>query len=344
MKKWASRFVKISFFLFAFLAIILTVMVNMGGNSDTLKGAIEDYLARATGYYTQIGTLNKMSFYPYITIDIERIEMRQGPEREIAVNAQSAVLSFGFWDLFLSRRQLRDLNVQNVVITPGAVFDRRVVVNSLEIDEDANGQAFMVGRGAIGEDAFDVTVEMEVSGKKNRYRYGIGEESAVNASIGALGLTGIMRPRALGGFHLRDFTASNNNAPLMAGTLSVIRSNQTDLNLKGSVTIPTSNASAEIDLEFTSPTQDVSLINGSVDADSFVAADFKKGAPIMNALDQWRSIFANKNRPTRTQTVNVELNAKIFKNNNGQDIQNFSGVISASNDGLIITPSESTQE
>lgn len=327
MKKWAGRLVKIGFFLFAFMAIILTVMVNMGGNNDNLKGAIEDYLAGRTGYATNITTLNKMSFYPYIIMDVEGIEMRRAAGSEIAVNAQSAKLSFGFWDLFLGRRQLRDLNVQNIVMTAGAVLDQRIEVKSLQIDEEADGQAFASLKGKIGADDIDIRIGMQTSGKPGRYRYGIGEESAVDATIGNLDFQGIMRPRALGGFHLRDFTLSHNAAQVATGTLSVLR-NKADLNVEGPLEIGSSKGAVELDF---ASAEDVSVITGTAQGDMIAPQDFTKDAPVSMALKEWQRIFANKNRINQKSEVNVTAASG-----------GFTGLVTKANGALVFTPQKQT--
>ncbi len=312
MKKWAGRLIKTCIVIAIIIALVLTVMVNMGGNSDTLKGAIEDYLMSSTRYSAEIETLHKMTFFPNIGANIEGLEMKN-PEDELQViRIQNANIALGFWDLMLGDRSIRAFQIKNAVFAPGTLMRQTTTIDELGIDEDANGRAFLTLDGKIGDQKISGNLDLESSGSIKKRKYKIGEESKIAITLESLNLSGVLKPRAVGGFHFKDFMLTHNDAQVLSGSLSFLRdSNPTpEISFKGNLKSAETDAETQIDgtLSFANPIH----FNGDLDAAYFTTKDFTKGSRLMNAIGQWNKSMALSETPP--MELNVNLSADKFEN------------------------------
>lgn len=338
MKKWLGRLTKIGFILFAFMAVVLTVLFNMGGSSNTLKGAIEDYIAQSTGFAAQIQTFNKMTFFPNVSLDMGGISLKrpnitalnawakaeaEKPEEERGITAPpinysnpdatigSFKISIGFWDVgFGKTRKIRDLQVRNAVFGAGSIAHKTVAVNTLGIDETAEGEPFLSIEGNWGSEAFEATLSLESSGPRSNRKYNIGDESIFEAKVGQITMQGTARPRTMGGFHIRDLTINHQGAEVLKTTLSFVRDTQSAIAVKGDFTAFENGSNGAFDLKI-SALNDMT-ITGSVDAETFNPDDFTAGSKISNAWTEWDRIFKDQSKPAN-DNHRIEVTAKDYQ-------------------------------
>ncbi|MGB0720726.1 MAG: hypothetical protein ACPGRX_09640 [Bdellovibrionales bacterium] len=329
MKKWAGRLVKIAFFFFAFVAIMATVLVNMGGNSDTLKGAIEDYLAQTSGYTAKVETLNRMSFFPSIGFDFSNLEMTKGDDENPKITAGHVQIAIGFWDMVLSRRKIRKLDIQNVSIAPDVWGPNAITIAHIALDEDASGKTFLDVKGAIGPAPLTAKIDMQSEGDGSGRTYGFGDESAFTGALGPLSASGTLRPRSLGGFHIRDFILTMPQQAL-TGTLSFIRNHDGAFDLDGDFLAPEYGSQGKIDLSIQNGDQ--TIITGDVDAQSFDLRDFQHGSRIMNVIDIWQNIVKGGKDPAPPQ-IDITLKSQNFEGGGA-----FDGRLNLKDGVLIATP------
>ena len=76
-RNWFYLLLKITFGFSAVLLIVLTVMANVGGNSETLRQSIEQFITENTSYNASVGQLNAMKFFPDIILDFEKTELKE---------------------------------------------------------------------------------------------------------------------------------------------------------------------------------------------------------------------------------------------------------------------------
>jgi len=338
MKKWLSRLTKIAFILFAFLAVVVTVLFNMGGSSDTLKGAVEDYIGQSTGYAAQIQTFNKMTFFPDISIDMEGISLKKPnmtamnawakaeskkPKEEQGKtappinysNPDSQIaqfkISIGFWDVgFGKTRKIRDLQMRDANFKAGSIAHKEVTIGILGIDETADGNPFLNMEGQWGSEAFRVTLDLESSGSRKKRKYYIGEESLFEAEIGKITMQGIARPRTMGGFHIRDLTIYHQGSEVLKTTLSFVKDAENAMSLKGDFLASENGSDGEFDLKIHAAQN--MTISGMIDAETFNLNDFKAGSKFSRAWAEWDRIFKDQSQPVN-DNHKITVTAKDYQ-------------------------------
>lgn len=324
MKKWFGRLIKISFFLIAFLAIVLTVFVNMGGNSDTLKISVQDYITAASGYRAEIGTFHEMKFFPTVTIDFSDLKLHRDNDTIPEASIDSALLQIGFWDVITRSNKIRNLQIEGASFLPGTINKNPVEIDRLSIDEDTDGQAFLILDGRIGAAPLNGEIALQTIGQN----YKIGEQSRFTFTAGGITAKGEMRPRRLGGFHIRDASITHNNTQVLSGAFSIVRKREEGLVIRGDLKSAQNRTETEIDIAI----DGAQTITGSLDAFVFDMADFETGSRIMNALAAWQDIFALNNKPLDFE---LALKAQTFINN-GQSEHNAALVLQRENGSLEI--------
>lgn len=362
MKKWISRLTKIGFFIFAIIAVILTVMVNMGGNSDTLKFAIEDYISQSTGFAAKIDTFHKMTFYPNISVEAEGIRLKridvdamktwaeveqQKPEDMRGKtpppridfdnpdgNIGRLVISMGFWDTgFGGGQKFKDIQIKNMFFKEGSLSHKPITVDAIEIDETPEGKPFLSAKGRFGNDAFEGSLDLEGVGKKKSRKYKIGDESDFQVEIGDLGVEGVLRPRAMGGFHARDIVVWDQKLAAIEATLSFVRDSHKVINLKGAFNIPEHGSNAEIDWKI--DTKDKAGMTGTMESIMLNAADFEAGSRLNKTFKKWGDTFLNPDRKTGNSVVDIDVSAETYKDG-GREIKPYEGKLSIENNQITL--------
>ena len=206
-------------------------MANMGGNSDTLKGAIEEYIAGATGYEVKVGTLNKMTFFPSISVDIENVQMLERDKDNGPVVTMGRLYgSIGFRSVAFSAGELKALDIDELHAQPGALNAQAVFIDNVGIvgAEDSE-KALLQGRGKLGNHAISFEVEMEIAGKA----YKFGPNRPFKLSVGDMNVQGVLadrRGRAL----LQDFLVGIPD-DVMRGNLDFTKEGKDKLRIGGDV-------------------------------------------------------------------------------------------------------------
>lgn len=334
MKKWLSRLTKISFFIFAFIAVIITVLFNMGGNSDTLKGAIEDYIGQSSGFAAKIQDFQKMTFFPNISVEMKNIllerpdpvamrawaeaekekpqeEQGQTPPPISFYQPDGAIdyfkVSVGFWDVSFGRaRKIRDIQVRNAHFRAGSISHKEVVLKTLSIDETPKGEPFLYLDGYWGKEAFEASMQLERAGS----RYMLGEESEFEAEVGKISAQGILRPRTMGGVHIRDFILHHNELQVLETTFSLIRNNDGMVDVKGDFLITENGSNGTFDWKL-NPRGGKKIL-GSVEAETIHPNDFNEESKLSLAWQEWNSIFLNPERKTE-DSDNISITIKDYQ-------------------------------
>ncbi len=312
MKKWAGRLLKTAIFFGIFIVIMLTVLVNMGGSNETLKGALEDYFASATRMDANIKTLNKMTFFPNIGADMEGIELADPNNETRTITVESAKVALGFWDIILGNRTIRDLNIKNAVFSANTLAEQPVTIDELAINEDAEGRSFLQLNGQIGEEALSAEVDLSNEGDVKNPQFELSDESAITASLGKLKFTGTIRPRTIGGFHVRDFTLSSPQETVK-GNMSFVRG-KGRVDVEGDFEFPQHGSIVDADLAITrGPVLD---ITGTLDAKTFAIEDFTGASYVITAINEWDRIFPSPNDSTHNpfagKTADIDFKAESF--------------------------------
>jgi len=360
MKKWLSRLTKIGFVLFAFFAVVVTVLFNMGGSNENLQGAIEDYIGQSTGFAAQIQSFNKMTFFPNVSLDIEGVTLKKPnmtalnawakAESEKPKEEQGQIappinysnpdatigqfkISIGFWDVSLGKtRKIRDLQIRNAEFKAGSIAHKAVSFDTLGIDENAEGKPFLNMKGNWGSEAFEASLDLESSGSRNKRKYYIGEESLFDAKVGNITMRGIARPRTMGGFHIRDLVINHQGAEVLKTTLSFVTTAESAIDIKGDFLAPENGSDGTFDLKIHADQNMV--MSGTIDAETFNPNDFKSGSKTSRAWAEWDRIFKNQSVPAN-DNHKIKVTAKDYQG------AAFDGIAVISNNQITL---KATQE
>lgn len=227
--------VKIFAFIVVIGLILLTVLVNMGGQSDIYKNTIEDYVSERTGLHAQIGKFNSMTFFPALALDFENLELKVNPEDSIlAARLGRVQLAFDFWDVFLSTGEVRYVNIEDGYAIAGLFSPREITLERIAVHEDPAGGVFFRGRGTVGGDPVSLQVNLESfgTGKDRSFRFPPAKD--ISFSIGPALLVGTLDDShdmvALKNVHL-DFEGSE----ILRADLLMKRAPGDEVNLTGAV-------------------------------------------------------------------------------------------------------------
>ena len=354
MKNWAGRLLKIGFIVGAIIAIMLTILFNMGGSTSTLKFAVEDYITQVSGLGANVEQLNRMTFFPNISVDAEGIRLKRidaeamkawaeaeqaKPEEEqgktmpplIDFNAPDGsigkfVLSMSFWDVsFGLGRSIKNIQVKNVYLKPGIVSHKAITIDVIEIDETPEGKPFLNAEGQLGDDAFNAIIDLEGVGTGSSRKHKIGEESNFEASIGSIAITGVLRPRSLGGFHARDVVITHNKNEVIHTTLSFVRDSDKKIELKGEFTLPENGSSGSIDWLLGSK-----AVEGTVEAKQLDFSDFNENSELVKLWTVWNQTFKNPEQAGEAEVSTLSVTAETVKDNAGE-MPNWQGNLTIKN-------------
>ena len=360
MKKWLSRLSKIAFVFLALFAILITVFVNMGGNNHTLRGALEEYIAQSTGFAAQITKLNKMTFFPDIGADVEGILMKRPDPQLLKAWAEAEnqkppeqrgqtpppihfeepdgsigklKIVMGFWDVtFGMSKKVRDIQVANAYFKAGALAHKAVTLRTLGIEETPEGNAYLNAKGLYGDDGFNAQVDLETGGSRNRPNFKIGEESAFEASIAELHMKGIMRPRRLGGFHIRDVLIKQESSEILEAALSFVRSQDKSFAVKGDMLLLEHGTDAKIDWQIGG--EGISTISGEIKAAHIDTRDFNENAKLLKFLKRWNEIFFDPEEEGQSLTGSLIIDAETFQDG-ASELSNYKGILTIKDDQFI---------
>lgn len=143
--RW-SFWAKLAFFLGVFLVVIFAILSSLGGNSDTLKQAAEEFLSQRFAGQARIETLNQMTFYPYMGIDFENAQIYRGDDSSPVVSAEKVSIAMGFWDVTFGTGKVKTLNVQNLRALPGSMFRKGLTIDRFAIIDEGD-EAFLRSEG-----------------------------------------------------------------------------------------------------------------------------------------------------------------------------------------------------
>jgi|GEM_PF-5087029 len=183
--------VKISVILAIIFGILFWVLSALGGDSDTLKSALEEFVQeRAPGYEVEIGTLNKMSFFPHIGFDVADIQVL-GADAQPVFGMEKGQAAISFLDVALGTGRLSSFHLQNLVARAGTLHAQRIYLQQVAILE-REGAAFFEGYGTLGPHDFKFSLPM----KKHGGRYEFPRERAFELYADTIKISGTLTAAA----------------------------------------------------------------------------------------------------------------------------------------------------
>ena len=295
--------VKILIFLGVFVAISLTVLASLGGSNEVLKETVEDLIGNALKGSAQIETLHAVHFYPNMSMDVENVTVyKTSKHEEVKAELKRGQIAFGFWDIALSNRQIKTLNIEEFKAPKGAVIEQSLYIEQLSIIDEGD-KAYLKGSGEISGTPFSGRVEMKISGDDDNKTYTFQDSKVFKAALGNLNAAGRIENYGHTSIHLQDLKLTAKDATV-EGDLKIFQSGTKKIGINGRLNFgagSTLNPDLEIYLN-----EDPVRITGSVTSPQLQVKDIA-------ALDHFSIIIG-------------EITSALDKKKSDPPGYNFSGV------------------
>lgn len=229
---WAITLGKWTFFICAFVLVIITVLANMGGDGENLKNALEEYVQDATGYYTEIETLRDMSFFPDISFDFVGARLKKTPDDPNVVGRiEQASMSMGFLDVFRKTGRVGNIEVQKLSLDAGVLFPRRVQADRVFIEESGGDNARLIADGALGETSFMAEMGMKIHGTRFNPKYSFPDLREFSLTLGQAGIGGVL-DTARAQPVIKDVYLDHNGLRVIDGNLALYKASSAHVAMK----------------------------------------------------------------------------------------------------------------
>lgn len=197
--KKKSRFgwvFKLVFVLAVIAVLVISVLSMIGGNGPSLRKGAEDYIGAVAGMDVTIGTLNEISFFPRIVLDMEDIVFTSAVYTEQAASVEKLYMAMPFWRAFIGKSRAESVEINNITARPGVWGPRSLSIRKVALEPQGDkGAPALTADGKYGDDPFNVYIEM----LRKNLLYGIKDGGLARFSIGDLRLNGKMYVPRLGG-------------------------------------------------------------------------------------------------------------------------------------------------
>lgn len=289
---WASLLMKAAFIILAIGLVLITVMANMGGNSDSLKKSVEDLIGQSTGYKAVIEKLHGITFFPRISLGFEGLELSPAntPVSDPVIHVESLKVSSSFWDVLWGTGRIQYIDIRDVSVLPGIALPRAVRVDSLSIVDAGQDQAFLVLEGALGTDSFLARMGMRAEGAGKGRRYAFPDQRPFLVELGSVRISGTLKDSAFG-LSVEDFKIEDGQDVLL-GRIEVIRGASKGLEITGRLSM--AEYATDINLALKANLEDEeSFVSGTIKSGDFTLEDFSLSSRYHRMSQKIASIFAD---------------------------------------------------
>lgn len=177
-RSYLSAFLKFLFFIIALIAVLLTILFNMGGNSEVLKSSLEKFISETFGGRpTTISKLNRISFFPVVGVDFEDLQVKETKATEdMSLSVKKVKAFVTFWGMMVKKTEISAFYIEDLKLKGSAFGRRDFNVEKLFIDHDkGTTKAELKANGSLNDLPWDFTLGLEVTGSVGGYRYGFGK-------------------------------------------------------------------------------------------------------------------------------------------------------------------------
>ncbi|MGZ9097593.1 MAG: AsmA family protein [Micavibrio sp.] len=218
--RWPARII---LGLSVVMGVSLTSLSMLGGNGDSMKESLENYLGDLTGSTAKIETLNAVIFFPVLGVDFDGITLT----RDGAVVARFSHVNFstGFWGALSGRSALRSLDFSNGSIDAGVLTPRSIKIDQLKIDFENVDKPILALDGEYGGEKMTLRAALKRKiGVFGASSFELANDSRMTLRAGAIALeslsgTGKKGERTL---LIETLTPGEGMAPIK-GNLSISR-------------------------------------------------------------------------------------------------------------------------
>ncbi len=163
--EWFMTFLKICFFLLAFMLVIITVLANMGGNGEIWHEGVRGFISEFSGRRpVKLGKLNHMGFFPSVSLDVEDVDILSSPDDIVPlVKVKKLRIGMPFLDVATRSPRVSEFYVDGLSAIKGVFMPKEFYIDKIFIDHDQVGkQATLRANGKIGLQPWNFEAGLEV--------------------------------------------------------------------------------------------------------------------------------------------------------------------------------------
>jgi hypothetical protein len=314
-----NTFLKILFCVIAFVLVMLTVLANMGGNSQFHKESVEQFVSEATGYKSKVATLVSMTYFPSIAVDFEDLDLADA-NGVPAAHVDKAQASVSFWDVLRQSGRMKILNVHGVHMASGVFLDKPVEIKSLGIVDGADASsAKLEGRGHIGQVPMVFSLSMESKGEGSSRKYWFGRRREFIVEFGEIKISGALQNGANPYISVPDFKVNRSGSDIITGRIDISKRRAREITIGGELTLVEYGSILKPDLL-------IDLINkkitGPIASDNFKSQDFAAGSAFDDLVNRFVQVLGDLKKDEKIldeffAAQEITLNGKklAFENN-----------------------------
>ncbi len=293
-----KRILKILLIIGVVFIVLITVLASLGGNSDEVKGMIEDILSESTGYNVRIGKMNNASLFPDLGFDFENIGLFETKDIDEEGNLffaakpvatiNKAKIYFGFWDVTLGTGKIKDLLIEDAYAAPGIYWKEALSLKSLFIEDIEEGKARLQGQGSIGAHPVSLSMDLAVKGIGASKKYEFSGTRHLAFKLGEISLSGVQNNTD--NLLIRDFALSFKDQDVATGELGISKSDN-GLRLKGNFEILEHKTYLQPDI-FVLYDGKRTALKGKIKNAAFHIEDFSSKSPLGQVLSAFNAVVA----------------------------------------------------
>ncbi len=285
-RNWPYTLAKVTFCIAAVVLVMLTVLANMGGNTEEHKASVEGFVKDATGYEARIKTLNKLSYFPSVTVDFEDLDLfAKTNAARVLAHVDRVLTSVSFWDVARQNGRFRLLNVLGASARPGVFLDKEIALKYFSVLDNGEDGATLKGEGKIGNVPLNFTMGMASYGTGKTKNYSFTAERSIDIAFGDVKMTGQVRNATNPAISIQDLKIAQSGKDVITGHIDLSNRRATEVMIGGEIHV--GQSVMKPDLLFDRKT---GRFSGVLKTENFNETDFAYGSAfdgLVNLLVQY---------------------------------------------------------
>ncbi len=279
---WLYTICKIVFWIAVIVLVMLTILANMGGKQETHKVMVEDFASELTGYNAKIKTLNKVSYFPSISVDFEDMDFfAKGNIVTPVAHIDRAQTSVSFWDVMRQTGRFKILNLQGISALPGVALNKGITLKHFSVVDSGDDGSKLEAQGTIGDAplAFTMGVISEGAGKGKNYTFEGGR--AFQLDLGDLKFTGRVQNNINPAISLQDIKVAQGGNDVVTGQLDLSNRRKSEVTISGEIHIGQTILRPDLVLD-----RAANRISGVIAAENFSEQNLSAGSDFDKLIRQ----------------------------------------------------------
>lgn len=197
LSKYRRAFKRVLITLLLLGFFLISALTLVGGSSPPLKQGIEQYFSEVTNLRARIGALEKVTFYPNISLHVKDVAFHplKGPlekNEKTPITLKELHISMPFWRYVLGMRYIETLAVSELIVRdktliPAPFSIESIAIKEKETSQNGKHQSHAIVKGVYNDRPLSVSLDLEKKDiKRGRAFYRKPKDSIFQAELGDL--------------------------------------------------------------------------------------------------------------------------------------------------------------